>query len=141
MKSISFFTLVFIILSILASCKKDANKELTNKEILTSHGWKFSSIVDFGTAYSGYQYGIQDCNKDDCMFFRSDGTSLVKVGNIKCDPNEQDHVSTWVLSDDGYIVTGGSSDTYTSIFSIEMNKLVLKWEYNGSGFYTTYIPC
>ena len=140
MKSISFFTLVFTFLLILFSCKKDSNSGLTKKEMLTSHGWKYSSQEGFGL-YSSSLLPPEYCSLDNCYFYRKDGTFLNQVGSIKCDPNEQDHITSYVLADDGHIVEGGSSDTYTSIFSIDTNKLVLKWEYNGWGVYTTFVPC
>lgn len=140
MKSISFFILVFIILSVVASCQKDAKKELSKKEILTSHGWKFSSIVTFGSAYNSYGVvGIEDCAKDDCLVFKSDGTYITKIGSIKCNPNETDYVLTWSLSDDGSSTFGGTQ--YYSIFSVEIDKVVFKWEYAGSGVKLTYVSC
>lgn len=143
MKSISFLSLVLIFLLIVTSCKKDSEdaKDLTSRGLLTSHGWKYSSLEGFGQGALGTWLPPENCKLDDCYFFEPDGSYITKVGSIKCNSNEQDHYSTWVLSEDGHIISGGDTDSYTIIFSIETNKLVLKWEYNGWGVYTTYIPC
>ena len=86
MNSISCLSLVLTFLLIVASCKKDSEKEdLTPRGILTSHGWKMSLITPFGEVIFGYDYEVEDCNLDDCMIFKSDGTYKTNIGRVKCD--------------------------------------------------------
>lgn len=140
MKSILF--LVFIILSIVASCKKDSEdaKDQTPKVVLTSHGWKISSVVEFGDHVYLNDYKLRDCDLDNCLIFKPDGTFIVTFGSNKCDPNESDEIGNWYLYGDGKSLNFYGSPYY-SIFSIDLTSLVLKWEYGGWGWEYTYIPC
>jgi hypothetical protein len=141
MKSISHFIFVFTLLVIVTACTKDSAKEdLSPKSILTSHGWKLSSISEIGNPVPGYDYTeIKDCQKDDCWIFYQDGSYKRTIGSIKCDPNETDSFGIWSLTDAGSGTIDGSS--YYSFVTIEKASLVMQWEYLGWGLQYTYVPC
>ena len=141
MKSITWLLLFLAFNLIIISCKKDSDKEdLTPKGILTSHGWKISSMIQTSGNIPGYNYEVEDCKLDDCMIFKSDGTFNTNIGSVKCDPNETGETGTWSLSEDGNNFDLNGS-IYYSIKSIETTSLVLLYEYAGWGFEITYVPC
>jgi hypothetical protein len=142
MKSISFLSLALIIFFVLASCSKDSEdkQDQSPTGLLTAHGWRFFSYVQFGSQPAGYSCNlIQDCCKDDCWYFYKDGTYKKTIGTLKCNPNESDFYGVWSLPG----TSGGSIDNgdYLSFTSIQATKLVLKFDYYGWGYNITYYEC
>lgn len=102
MKSMKFLLLMGVAVLTLfsSSCSKDKDK--TRKEILLSKSWTLTAqkIVSTGT-----DIPIEDCNKDDYITFKEDGTYVLYHGTTLCDPNETNETGTWSLSADEKTIT------------------------------------
>lgn len=125
------------------SCKKDDEK--TTTELMThSDGWIIVAatvsppIVDptTGTSISDFYAFMDDCDKDDVMYLKTDGTYIQDEGSTKCDPSDpQTTTGTWSLSADGKTMTI-DSDTYTLI-SVSKSEMKVSTQLDlGTG--TTY---
>ena len=125
------------------SCTKDNNKDLTPREILTSHGWKISKVVQYNTdTASETTYSVKNCELDDCQIFKPDGTGKAILGSVKCDPNETAETFTWNMSEDGKSLTISPSSLPSTIVSISKTSMILKLEsFLGLRWTFTYVPC
>lgn len=123
--------LAMALLVTFSACNKDDDDDdnpMTPTEYLTAHSWLTTS-VEISPAleiYTGIVVDdlyeeitllgqtfsfIDDCDKDDLVFFNTDGTVTEDAGAIKCDPDDpqQTDGGTWTLSDDGKTITMSSS--------------------------------
>jgi hypothetical protein len=111
---------------------------LTEKEtLLTSHGWKCSSIK-----VNGNEASLMLCQTDDYWVFKPDGTYVLYMGTHKCSSYDFDHTGTWFLSNDEKTITyadTGLPGTTTSI-NIAVNEMILTLIENGDTLVYTYIP-
>jgi hypothetical protein len=117
MKSIKCFSLIFIGFTIIVlSCKKDEVVK-SNKEILTSRLWMWSS-----TKFDDTNIPLPDCIIDNILTFATNGTYTEDAGEVKCDPNETNSFGTWELSEDEETFTFDGS---AFIIDITESKMVL----------------
>ncbi|KYP15517.1 MAG: hypothetical protein A1D16_21355 [Flavihumibacter sp. CACIAM 22H1] len=92
----------------LFSCKK-SNDEPKSKPVLLSSGlWKISSIgVDLDKNNTvDLPYPLENCEKDNTLEFKSDGTGISYEGATKCDPEDPDTENfTWALKNNETILS------------------------------------
>jgi hypothetical protein len=130
MKSIKYLLLVIFALAItVSSCKKD---DLTPKEMLMGKAWKYST-----EKYNGVLQTMDNCQKDDVLTFKADGTYTYNVGITTCYSGETSYTGTWVLSADGKSLTV-DGDAATVVIS--ENKVVVTVNDGGDITEMTFIP-
>jgi hypothetical protein len=125
-----------------ASCSKDSadKQDVSPIGLLTAHGWRLFSYVEFGSHPLGYSVSfVQDCYKDNCWYFYKDYTYKSSTGSVKCAANESDKFGVFTLPLSGGGTIDGSA--YLSFVSIQETSLVLKFELDGWGYNLTYYEC
>ena len=144
MKSISYFSPLFVLALILLSCKKDSGKEdLNQKDMLTAHNWKLISRTK-----NAAEQTLNECDQGDCWIYLINGDLNVQHGNLTCYPNGPNIVyyCPWTLSDDGktLTITVGTNASSREI-SFSGNKLIMTFQIsfmsNIDTYIDTYIPC
>jgi hypothetical protein len=134
MKSVIFLAITLIL--IIPSCKKEKVYNLTEKEkLLTSHGWKISSI-----GINGIVGTLNPWQLDDCWVFREDGTCTYYHGTFK-NPTLKEYDATylWELSNDEKFLIYAMA---TPSIDISTNEMVLTYIVdNGDIRVYTYVPC
>lgn len=98
-----FTVAVFTSILVSASCSKNESAGSTKTELLVSAPWKYNDagldvnkdgFIDTGLP-PGYLY---DCDKDNTITFKNDGTGIIDEGAVKCDPaNPQTTPFTWTF--------------------------------------------
>ena len=98
----------FLILTIsfslfLFSCKKDSTTSATKTDLITKAAWKFqdagADMDKNGTIDLSISSQLQDCEKDNTLTLRADGTGILDEGATKCDPSDpQSSNVTWSFS-------------------------------------------
>lgn len=127
-----------------SSCSKDEDTGPSNTELIASSAWKYmNSGVDVNNdnfidapVPPGY---ILDCDKDNTLTFKNDGTGTLDEGANKCDPsNPQTSPFTWSFkSGETYInfsiplMTGLNGDL--KILKLTSTELNLGKEVNVGG--------
>lgn len=99
MKRILFLS-SFAMALIVMSCSKDGSDDEggTKMELLTSASWKYDTAV---AEYAGNTFAIPsglllNCDKDNIITLRDDGTGTVDEGGTKCDVGSpQSYEITW----------------------------------------------
>ena len=122
---------------LLADCKKDATiepLELTNKR------WR---LADLTAQFEGapvpvnvYATYIQDCSKDDFMFYSSDSTVVYDDGEKRCDSNQPQQISgVWRFREnntkllmEGYKINGVPVNE-VDVISLDSRKMVISYRY------------
>ena len=137
MKPFSFIPVTLLLTSFLfLSCKKSSVHAKSNIELITQSSWKFDNAKVGGSDVSSL---LQDCEKDNILFFVSDGTGTLDEGATKCDSTAaQTDPFTWdfanhdsVLHVSTIFFTGGSSDF--NILTLSEAQLILSQDINFSG--------
>ncbi len=107
---------VFALLSIgfiLYACKKDKNNSNDNNakmQLITSATWKYDTVgLDTDKdgkpdqpipSYAGG--GVQPCDKDNTITFKSDSTGVLNAGTLKCNSTDpQTAAFRWWFKDNG----------------------------------------
>ncbi len=125
----------FAITLVLGSCGKNDTKAPTRTELLASATWKYDNagldINKDGIAETPLPPGyVGDCDKDNTLTFKSDGTGTLDEGPLKCDAgNPQTSPFTWsfkngetVINFPTVILTGISGDvTIQKLTSTELD--------------------
>jgi hypothetical protein len=108
--------------SILAgSCKKNSTSPPSNMTLITQSAWKYDTAGvgsdNSGTiAFALPQGTIKDCERDNILYFKSDGTGSQDEGPTKCDSASPQTVPfTWSFNANQTAIT--SSDSLFSSFS------------------------
>ena len=142
-KFISALMAIFAIafLSTLESCTKETTDEPTaptKTGLITSEGW----IMESGTmTFAGQTINtmdfMDDYEKDDILYIKSDKSILMDAGALKCDPTDPQTESggTWAFNstETGIIVTEGTDVTELSITTLSSTTLVLEFtEYDST---------
>lgn len=89
-------------------CKKGSSKSRT--ELITSATWKFeSAAVDAnmdGVAESPVPPGyLEDCDLDNTVLLKTDGSGVVDEGGTKCDLNNPQTIDiTWTFKDNEKVI-------------------------------------
>lgn len=142
MKSVS--RLAFLLLLVISvACKKEKDAGQSNTDLITSASWKYENagldvnkdgFIDTSVP-PGY---VGDCDKDNTLTFKSDGTGTVDEGTTKCDPaNPQTSPFTWMFTGSNVIkfptavFTGISGDV--TILKLTSTELDLSKEINIGG--------
>jgi hypothetical protein len=124
------------------SCKKDDDgkesenaKTKTNTELLTNGSWKLSGAtisppieVVPGFPISNWYSFIENCEKDNLIFYRADGSGNDDEGPTKCDPDDpQTDEFTWSFNAAQTVLTQsyGPDDT-EELALIELTETSLK---------------
>ena len=125
------------------ACKKDDNNK-SNREQLIEKNWRMTAVttdppINFGgIQFSDLYAQFQDCDKDDLLIFKTNGTVNYDEGATKCDPTDpQTTTGVWVLNTDETVVTvDGESWT---ILEISDNRLKVKYttDFFGNGVNST----
>jgi len=87
-----------------SSCSKDEDSGPSNTELIASAAWKYNNsgadVNNDGFIDAAVPPGyILDCDKDNTLTFKNDGTGTLDEGANKCDPSSpQTSVFTWTFS-------------------------------------------
>jgi len=127
-----------------SSCSKDEDSGPANTELIASAAWKYNNsgadvnndgFID-APAPPGY---ILDCDKDNTITFKNDGTGTLNEGAIKCDPSSpQTSAFTWSFTTAGTYINF-STDVMTGfgglvkILKLTSTELNLSKEINIGG--------
>jgi hypothetical protein len=129
----------FTIALAFASCKNDDNT--TTPQPTQSRTQLISAKNWFATGYTKNGVDLwpktSNCQKDDIIAFKADGTFIYDNGPTKCDPNDpQSYTTTWKFIDnDTKIVSDGDT---TEVIELTATKMVEKAEHLGSVYISTY---
>jgi hypothetical protein len=76
----------------LFSCKKDNTTTATKTDLITKSAWKYqdagADMDKNGTIDLSISSQLQDCEKDNTLTLRADGTGTLDEGSTKCDPSD-----------------------------------------------------
>jgi hypothetical protein len=76
----------------LFSCKKDSTTSATKTDLITKSAWKYqdagADMDKNGTIDLSISSQLQDCEKDNTLTLRADGTGTLDEGATKCDPSD-----------------------------------------------------
>jgi hypothetical protein len=136
MKTInSLIIIIFGITLALSACRKDKETK-SIKEMLTSGSWKIASYK-----INDAEIVLMDCQKDNYVTFKTDGTYTDYVGDITCSIAETNINGTWSLSDDGKILTLESlQGVQTASLEISESKMILTMTDDGDINVMTCVP-
>lgn len=128
----------------IGSCSKDDDSGPSKTSLITSAAWKYENagldVNKDGFIDTAVPAGfLVDCDKDNTITFKSDGTGTLDEGATKCDPgNPQTSAFTWsfknnetMLNFPTAIFTGISGDI--SILKLTSTELDLSKEVNIGG--------
>lgn len=116
------------------ACKKD---EKTKTELLTSTTcWSPSKSETLDPSTGNWvEDAIDNCSKDDCTTFKSDGTLTFDEGATKCDPTDpQTSSGNWSLSADEKSLILTEAGITFSFTIVELNEDRIVLETNVFGF-------
>jgi hypothetical protein len=121
MKAIAhLITIIFGMTVALPSCQKEKEAKSV-KEMLTAVSWKVASYK-----VNDAEVVLMDCQKDNYITFRTDGTYTDYVGDITCSISETNTNGTWSLSGDGKILTMQNLHAIqAALLDITENKMIL----------------
>jgi len=149
MKSFVFAALTISLLG-LAACSNKDDSGPTNTELLTSATWKYKNagvdVNNDGFIDTGVPPGyVGDCDKDNLLTFKSDGTGILDEGATKCDPGEpQTKPFTWTFKNNETVInfpsavfSGITGDV--KILKLTSTELNLSKEVNIGGTTTVFI--
>ncbi len=136
----SFFIISFLLLTLSDACKKSSNNNntpKTNTQLLCQASWKFKSASVGGTDVTS---SLQACQKDNIMFFVSNGTGTIDEGLTKCNPGDpQTDPFTWnfINGETGIhasvvLFTGATTNDLTIVLLSETD-LIVTFTYNTGG--------
>lgn len=149
MKKITLFFLAVSMALAISSCKKDddnnstpannnnsgGGSNLTKTEMLTAKKWK---VVGLTVGGSDFYALFDDCDKDDTHEFKTDGTYINDEGATKCDPMDDQIISTdtWKFTDNETKIEydGGTA----TIKELTETKMVLEGDFLGSPAVSTF---
>jgi hypothetical protein len=137
---IGFLACLFLISVLMVSCSKKTNSSQgsnMNMTLLTSAAWTYDTagIGDdsSGTIVTGLPPGIlQQCQKEDTLYFYNNGTGAENSGPLKCDSTSPESTPfTWsfnnsetaITSSDSLFAGFGGSITITSLTSTQLHLL------------------
>jgi hypothetical protein len=136
MKTISHvIIIIFGITVALSGCQKE-KVTIPAKEILTFGSWKVASYK-----INDAEIVLMDCQKDNYLTFRTDGTYTDYVGDITCSISEKNINGTWSLSADEKILTMESlQGIQTASIEISASKMILTMTDDGDINVMTCVP-
>ena len=123
------------------SCKKDKKDEPTpvaatvetKTQLLTGKNWKLTAATSdpafdwdgSGTMVTNIYAQMASCEKDDLLFFNTNGTLKFDEGATKCDPTDPQSTSddTWSFNSTETIITVSSGDDMNLV---SLNSTTLK---------------
>ena len=137
---ISSLSCLFLISMLLVNCSKKTNSSQAsnvNMTLLTSAAWTYDTagIGDdsSGTIVTGLPPGVlQQCQKEDTLYFYNNGTGAENAGPLKCDSTSPESTPfTWsfntsqnaIISSDSLFAGFGGSITITSLTSTQLHLL------------------
>lgn len=137
-----------LVVSVFSSCKDDDDDSKEDrKAILTSKSWVMSSskispaialnIPGFPSTLSDLADMMDDCDKDDYITFKADGTVETNDGAILCeDEDEDDGISKWEMNAEQtqIVLTQDGEKTTFTIVSITSSKIELSTPFSSTLF-------
>lgn len=145
--------LLVITVVVIAGCKKNDNSAPSKTQLLTTGSWtRTSDYIDPAVDVNGdgvddheiFNF-YDDCDKDDMLIFKSDGTVTFDAGPLKCDPTDpQTQSTTWkFLTNESQLMIGtGSSQETVDLVELSATALKYKITYNVQGTtYTETVTC
>jgi hypothetical protein len=112
MKKVVFLSSVAMALFTIGCSKdNDGNDGASERmQLITSAAWKYDNAqIDYdknGTGDMALPAGLlEDCDKDNIITFKSDGTGTIDEGATKCDVGNPQSVNiTWEFKDDAKVI-------------------------------------
>ncbi|RYY14646.1 MAG: hypothetical protein EOO04_29900 [Chitinophagaceae bacterium] len=100
---------VFLVTSLFVSCKKDDDGPKSNTEKLALAPWKYDKVMvdqdNNGTGDVPGDTQVEDCDKDNLITFKANGTGNIDAGADKCDPQDpQQTAFTWTFKNNETII-------------------------------------
>lgn len=137
---IAIFAIAF--LSTLESCTKDedatGSSTPSKTSLLSSDGWVLSSAnVSFNGQTMDMMTFMDDCDKDDILFFKADKSVVEDAGALKCDPSDDQtaDAGTWAFNsgETKILATEDGETTELSIVSLTSSELMIEFtEYDST---------
>jgi hypothetical protein len=98
-----YLALTFCFSIIMLSCKKDSSTSATKTDLITKAAWKYqdagADIDKNGTIDLSISSQLQECEKDNTLTLKADGTGTLDEGATKCDPSDpQSSNVSWSFS-------------------------------------------
>lgn len=118
-----------------SACKKDDDKSRT--DLLTQpECWSITKIEVYdATTDRWFPDQIDDCDKDDCYKFNTDGTYVFNEGLVKCNPDDPEtYTGDWSLSADETELTYGVGGINLTQSIVELTEGTLVLEDEAFGF-------
>ena len=129
-KQFTLIFMMFVMVGLISSCKKDDEKSVTEK-ITGPSCWSLAKVEekdDSGNYQDVTDEDYDACELDDCAKFNSNGTYILNDTGDKC-PGSTDPVEegTWSLSnsDKTFTIIAEGFPLLTTIESITDNQMVL----------------
>ena len=131
MKNLSSILVVFLVLTVFISCKKE-NKIPTKTELITANSWKMSAMKSNpAIMVSSLPFGVTDiypflpeCVKDNYIDFYSDGKLISYEGTLKCDSASADtYLGTWAFSADETKITFSNFNGVEGEFTFTIDEI------------------
>ena len=147
--SLLFMAASLAAVTFLGSCKDD---EKSNTELLTDNCWIATSItVDPpyptgipGQTVTDWYAQLDQCDKDDIVCFKGDGTYTSEEGATKCDDSDPQVIEsgTWTFNQGETVIniseSGGDSYEY-EVIDLDKNTLKFKQLFDNIGGVNYYI--
>ncbi|MCO6461959.1 MAG: lipocalin family protein [Saprospiraceae bacterium] len=132
---INYFLFILLagFLITVSSCKKDEDTPKTKKELLTGPScWKILKVESYdedGKLVDVTDVAFEECDKDNCLKFSTDGKFVVTDDGVKCEGEPAVSAEgTWALSNNDTQLDwteDGTTTNYT-ILKLESNTLQIK---------------
>ncbi len=131
----AIFAIAF--LSTLESCTKDDDNAssgsvtVSKTGLISSEGWIMTAgSMTFAGQTFDVMDGMDECEKDDILFIKTDNTILMDAGALKCDPTDPQTESggTWAFNSDetALIMTEGTDVTELEMTTLSSSTLILE---------------
>lgn len=124
-----FLVLCAAMIVILASCDNDDPAQIKKAELSSNSGkWKLTSLKATSNGQTTDVFDqVEDCQKDDIYYFKSDGTIQHLAGSTKCDPTLDPDVlyaGTWAWNDKNLVVTIDGTEEQWLLSALDSKKMV-----------------
>ena len=141
MKTTKFVTALIIIfaiafLSTLESCSREVNEgknsSLAKENLLSSEGWVLkTAVVDYGTQSMDILALMDDADKDDLLYFKSDNNISRDAGALKLNLEDKqvEETGTWDYNteDSKLMLMENGSTTEMKVVSLTTSELVVEF--------------
>src|SRR3954468_20177940 len=94
--------ILLALVSTISSCHNNDEAKPSKTSLLTAKSWVISKFEFGGNDLTSE---MDDCDTDDSILFKANGTLIQDVGTIKCDDTEVNSGGTWKFKTNETIIT------------------------------------